>query len=346
MNTTLEQIELAGEVLDLTDFAQEQTLLSESDAIQTKIDNIKFPEIDTTNIAKEATLQELKKSIENVDVVISGGVAAELAAGKQEIVDALNERGSDASTSQSLSSLANNIRESLALTFEDTEFYETPTNFINALNQVRVLRSSISSISAYNNNNYTSGKLFGLMPEIVGAELPNLTSCGPVFFGFSQTLMFLIVPSLVAPTFGSGSNPLRGTGNLRKLLLKFGGDFKKSGFFNEINKYLYDFSFSNVGYKSLSLDLWGPTTAYSNAETSLIAKKEWDDPNEPTETFATNRDKFLWYFRNHFMPCFGDCTPLGTNPTLSLASGLYNVVMAETDIAEYFAARNWNVASI
>jgi hypothetical protein len=135
---------------------------------------------------------------------------------------------------------------------------------------------------------------------------------------------------------------------LRKLILKFGGAFNNNGIFSSVSETttLYYFAFSNVGYASLSLNLWNPTTAYSNTSTSLIKKQEWDDPNEPTETFVTNRDKFLWYFRNHFMPCFVDCAPLGTNPTLSLASGLYNVVMAETDIAEYFAARNWNVASI
>ena len=37
MKTTLQQIELAGEVLDLTDFAQENTLLAESEAIKQAI---------------------------------------------------------------------------------------------------------------------------------------------------------------------------------------------------------------------------------------------------------------------------------------------------------------------
>ena len=87
MKTTLEQLEINGEVLDMTEYttkeemqsvAKESTLLQESAAIkdkidnidlssiEEKIDNIKLPEIDTSAIAKqgdnpEATLTAIYK---------------------------------------------------------------------------------------------------------------------------------------------------------------------------------------------------------------------------------------------------------------------------------------------
>lgn len=87
MKLTQQQIEnlrTLQEQLDsaLHETAQENTLLAESAAIQEKIDNIKLPEIDTTELAKESTLQELLNrfahydsatgdlTIENVNITI------------------------------------------------------------------------------------------------------------------------------------------------------------------------------------------------------------------------------------------------------------------------------------
>ena len=90
MKTTLEQLEINGEVLDMTEYttkeemqsvAKESTLLQESAAIkdkidnidlssiEEKIDNIKLPEIDTTELAKEATLHELLNRSAHYDSV-------------------------------------------------------------------------------------------------------------------------------------------------------------------------------------------------------------------------------------------------------------------------------------
>lgn len=83
MKTTLEQLEINGEVLDMTEYttkeemqsvAKESTLLQESAAIkdkidnidlssiEEKIDNIKLPEIDTTELAKQGENPEATNS--------------------------------------------------------------------------------------------------------------------------------------------------------------------------------------------------------------------------------------------------------------------------------------------
>lgn len=97
MKTTLEQLEINGEVLDITEYATKEemqsvakgsTLLQESAAIkdkidnidlssiEEKIDNIKLPEIDTSAIAKqgdnpEATMSAVYEAIGNVQTALT-----------------------------------------------------------------------------------------------------------------------------------------------------------------------------------------------------------------------------------------------------------------------------------
>lgn len=60
MKTTLTQIELAGEVLDLTDFATQEGV----NALGGKIDNIKI-DVDLSPVAKESTLSQGVAEITN-----------------------------------------------------------------------------------------------------------------------------------------------------------------------------------------------------------------------------------------------------------------------------------------
>jgi hypothetical protein len=86
--------------IDNIDFsAVENKVQEESAAIQAKIDNIKLPEIDTTELAKEATLQEVKSSIDGISVPLSAisGLALELEGGKKNIANALKARGVESS---------------------------------------------------------------------------------------------------------------------------------------------------------------------------------------------------------------------------------------------------------
>lgn len=88
---------------------------------------------------------------------------------------------------------------------------------------------------------------------------------------------------------------------------------------------------------------WVPTKAMDANSNDLCNHDEWDDVNEPIEGFANNLEKFLWYFRNHFMISFSDMTGQ-SSPTLTLHSSVYDVVMAQSDISNYFTNRNWTVA--
>ena len=116
-------------------------------------------------------------------------------------------------------------------------------------------------------------------------------------------------------------------------------------FYNNKAPALYDIRKTLPHIQSSDYRTWQASTALNVNSKSLLSKDEWDDPNEPTETFITNRDKFLWYFRNHFMNTFADKNG-ETSPVLTLSSSVYNVVMSHEDIVNHFTSINWTVASI
>ena len=117
---------------------------------------------------------------------------------------------------------------------------------------------------------------------------------------------------------------------------------------------LYDIVARCVLGNSYDLSKWTADTALSQSSAGLINKDVWDDPNEPTETFACNKDKFKWYFENHFLPCFADLVAEGSSatPTLTLYTTVYNFANTEYTAADptktfidVLTDRGWTVAS-
>lgn len=114
---------------------------------------------------------------------------------------------------------------------------------------------------------------------------------------------------------------------------------------------LYDLNFYNTqGYASMNFRTWIPSIALQPERKDICDHDEWDDTNEPTEGFENNRAKFLWYFERHFIPSFGEVT---TSPTLTLYSGVYNVIAAAPSmddpsktLLELLTDKGWNVASV
>ncbi len=318
----------------------------DADVVANKIaEQLQLPEIDTSELAKENTLQELKKSVENVDIVISGGVAAELTAGKQAIAEALRNRGAEVTGNETLTELAQKIVESLALLPNGTTFSATPIDFGDVLNK------SITEFVSLTNGFTTNLNLLANATAII---LPNATTLPLNNSAGSKAAikcLYLYMPKATRVNYSYYGPFQSNDGNsLRRVIVHPSSIDGSSGvaYFSIIgskNTNLYSLEFSNVVYDSINIAPWNPTNAVS-IYTNLIEPMKYDDPNEPTETFVTNKDKFLWYFRNHFLPKIGDCTTLGVNPTLTITSTVYNAIIGEADIVEYFASRNWNLASV
>lgn len=153
MKTTLEQIELLGEVLDFTDFATQENLdtakgeiltavenakpeidfssvenkvQEESAAIQKKIDNIKLPEIDTSELAKQGENQEATNSKIYEELQKVAAVDSDILQGKRRIASALTLKGVDASYTESLQDFSvkiNQIQQKQYLSIGDDKFY-------------------------------------------------------------------------------------------------------------------------------------------------------------------------------------------------------------------------------
>ena len=132
------------------------------------------------------------------------------------------------------------------------------------------------------------------------------------------------------------------------------GTGSRSGNHHLYMDYLYDWQMSDVGEidTSTNCGLWTSSTVLSSSSASLCDTDEWDDELEKSGDvqFSTNLQKFLWYFEHHFIPCLADVT---TEPTLSLASGVYNAINAtystETPtktLKELIEDKGWTVASV
>jgi hypothetical protein len=89
-----------------------------------KIDNIKLPEVDTTELAKEATLNAVSSKLDKMGLSAVGEVieainkvlptlSTELTQGKNAIVDAILAAGISADNSEDLVQLAKKVRQSI-----------------------------------------------------------------------------------------------------------------------------------------------------------------------------------------------------------------------------------------
>lgn len=153
INTKAEEIKQTVENIDLSPL--ENKMEEGVSNLSNKIDNIKLPEIDTTELAKESTLNQVSSKLDNinVDVDLSSvakqgsnadatnskileevhnkltpleAVLTELNNGKQEMVNALAMKNVQSSTTKTLSAIASDIR-SIAqspVTVDGGEMYE------------------------------------------------------------------------------------------------------------------------------------------------------------------------------------------------------------------------------
>lgn len=371
MKQTQEQIEHLRTIQETSSFWAD-VAENQLPALADKIDNIKLPEIDTTELAKESTIEDVKAGLESVSGKIDGiqvnidGIAgAELLAAKQLVIKSLQDKGSDVTDNATLVDVADKIDKLIVIPqgqlVVDGEF-KSLEELLTTQTAIDTFYSEATSFwwSVYNNSfMYWFSRLFNVKRYI----LPNLTQTSQGSLPSDSTgAVYIYAPSIAGVvatnSFCSGTNStvcidvknanttgnyfMRYCNSLRHLF--YNAHSGSQIFYGNYAPLLYDirktFPYeSNVVYTN-----WQAATALLTSSTSILGKDEWDDPNEPTETFTCNRDKFMWYFKNHFMQDFADMSGAETPPTLTLYSAMYDVVMADEEVVNHFSSRGWTVA--
>ena len=282
------------------------------------------------------------QKIDQIAAAISP-IAKELSDGKASIIAALRNRGANVNGNESLGQLADMIRKSLALLPMGTQFISTPICFGDPLlsNNVKVLYTTLSDLSSriLCNEYYSLG---GYLSRCEGLIAPNLNVTQYNAVGMNG-LKFIEVPKHTTVSF-QGNLKLTAP-NVRKAIL---GAKVFNGLlgYNANLDYLYYLEYVNDFAMSISFSLWTASEALALTQT-LVEKNYWDDQNEPT--FANNREKFLWYFEYHFIPCFAT---MDSSPTVTFSSAVFNVISSaisqETPsktLKQLIEDKGWTVAS-
>jgi hypothetical protein len=314
-------------------------------------------------------LRTLKKSYsdlaDSVQSMMSDGIVGELTSAKQQVIKSLQDKGSDVADNATLIDVADKIDKLVVVPqgqFILNGEFKNLENLLSTKSAIDTFYSEAKSFWYTNYNNsfmYFFCRLFSVKNYI----LPNFTSNGqeslPSYTGvryiYAPSIYTAASPNTFLPACDTlicadirnatsvGSYFLRVARSIRHL---FYNAHAGSNMFYDANTglVLYDIR-KTLPYRSnVVYTPWKATTALSMSSTSILTKDEWDDPNEPTETFTCNRDKFMWYFKNHFMQDFADMSDAETPPTLTLYSAMYDVVMADEEIVNHFSSRGWTVA--
>lgn len=91
------------------------------------------------------------------------------------------------------------------------------------------------------------------------------------------------------------------------------------------------------GYNgNLDLRMWYAQNAIKDTDNSLV---------DEGETFANNREKFLYNFEHYIVDKLADNSTTGLSYTITLYSSVYNIVSATQSITDKLTAKHWNLAS-
>lgn len=81
--------------------------------------------------------------------------------------------------------------------------------------------------------------------------------------------------------------------------------------------------------------LWRATEAIRTDDNSLV---------DEGETFANNREKFLYNFEHYIIDKLADNSETGMSYTITLSTAVYPIVSATTAITDKLTAKHWNIA--
>lgn len=296
---------------DLDGVAKEAT----SQEIKTAVENI---DIDTTDLAKQgtnpnATLTDVLNNTAGLSDL--SPLVSELDAGKAAIVDAINAQGGEASAQQSLGELAQEVAElnTLADTIVFLPTVQRPIDLARyyASTAISYNKAYIKEVHA-DSVTSTAGSPFAGCGELVFLELNEcITSQERLVQGCTK-LEKLYIPKM----HGLGQYSFLQCANL--IDLKFGATLA-----------------GNINFSS-SLS-YNPTIAM-NLSNSLCHDTDLQDYGR---TFSNNREKWNFCLREHFAALLQDRTG-ETAYTITFGSAILANMEAETIAA--FTDKNWTLA--
>lgn len=339
LKTIQESMDVLTDSLVVNPVAKESTIIAESQSIKDKIDNIKLPEIDTTELAKQGENQEATNSAIYEKINILSSASTDDALGKVEIVNAIKFAGVDANMDMPLSVLAQKIREvamqnvplssiSGRVKFSDGVVVQSALDVVNraasgniveyinesALTTLRADTSPYDTI--LKNVRYvrfgaaTAGGVRTVynLKQLEKLDIPLVRTLNDESFRYNSALKEVYAPSLKSfigfPSFSINDSP--------KLIDFTLGTGSVSGTFN-------------MNYNA--------STAYLSNSASLLSEQDI------LNGFTNNREKWLWNLRNHFAALLGETT----DGQVVFHANAYAALDEETITA--FTSKGWTVAS-
>jgi hypothetical protein len=264
---------------------------------------------------------------------------SELAKGKQEIVDAINMMGGNASIEDSLYTLGEKI-EQLVVVSPDTTFTDdvpTPINLSTIAVQPAIYAPCVKHL--YSEDVTNIGKsYFYQNNSLETVNLPNLTTISTAeCFYYCSALREVYLPKLTK----LNSNNFTACTNLYILEIPSVEAFntKTNTFMNctsLIDMVIGKNLISNADFTSIK---YAPTTAYSKATNSLCHDT---DLERYGQTFASNWDKWKWCIINHFAANLLDRT--GMEEAFTITFGSTVLAQFDEEMIAAFTDKNWTLA--
>ena len=168
-------------------------------------------------------------------------------------------------------------------------------------------------------------------PGVEEIYMPEL-ELGSIRFAYNCTrLRSIILPKLKQCFHNSYSYIIaEKCPNLRKIIL---GNVESSVWFGCVGANdLIHFEFTETLEYSINMTNWQPANAINDTISTLV---------EDGEEFSSNREKFLWNFRNYIIAMLHDYSGTSETRTLTLHSMVANVLTDEDKLA--ITNKGWNI---
>lgn len=325
MKQTQEQIEHLRTIQETSSFWAD-VAENQLPALADKIDNIKLPEIDTTELAKQGENQEATNSA-ILNAIKNHDAGVELFANK------FREVGIDVPTDATLTDLYYIVNEYIPLLNVGIKFANS--SIITTLEDAVISRLNIEELDLSKDFNFPFNSGFfqnnTTLKKVVGKKVKSI---GQSAFGNCANLRYVDLEN--ADNFGdyafsSGSN------------LEYLNVASVSSVFTDMVKSCPKLIDITIG-KNFSTDIdftkgrYNPTTAYSKKTSSLCFANDIDDYGQ---VFSTNWDKWKWCIINHFAVNLQDRVGLDA---FTITFGTTVLAQFDEDMILAFTNKNWNLA--
>lgn len=297
------------------DIAKESTLLTESQAIQDKIDNIKLPEVDTSALAKQGNNQEatMTKVSQDVDLL------------PNKLIKALEEKYTFPVSYDGIVS-STPITSFLEGVLNKTSITEISDDKVTAL------KATWSSLGFTNCKKVRLKNCLSLTNSCFqGANIDELTMDNYTTAGFSvfrqSGLKKLEIPMISANGYGGTTAPgvcFMENPNLIDIVAGYNWDKNVTAFVSQGTSYTPEMS-------------WYPINAVTDAS-NLVE----DKIDEFGRVIDTNKKQFLFNIRRHIAANMKQLTTEGY--TISFSSIIKEAILSDPMTADAFTNKGWTIA--